>query len=88
MAHPSPFEDYRVRYLKEMELHKAQISDLAGRVRNGETITLLCATACTDPDPVPSAVAEAPCRIGATRAVAHIGRNAPDGDRQLQPWVS
>ena len=46
---PISFEEYSARYLSEMAAHRAQISDLAVRVRQGENITLLCSTACTDP---------------------------------------
>lgn len=46
---PIDWPDYRARYLKEMETHKAQIADLAGRVKRGESITLLCSSACIDP---------------------------------------
>ena len=44
-----PFDEYRRLYLQEMQAHRAQISDLAARVKRGETITLLCSSACVDP---------------------------------------
>ena len=47
---PIPWEQYRDRYLAEVANHKATIADLAQRVRNGENVTLLCATACEDPE--------------------------------------
>jgi uncharacterized protein YeaO (DUF488 family) len=40
------WEAYRVRYLAEMKSQKAAIEELAGRVKSGETITLLCSSAC------------------------------------------
>jgi uncharacterized protein YeaO (DUF488 family) len=46
---PIGFEEYRERYRIEMEAHRGTIADLAEKVRRGETITLLCSTACTDP---------------------------------------
>jgi uncharacterized protein YeaO (DUF488 family) len=46
---PISWDEYRTRYLQEMTAHKAQIADLAARVRRGETITLLCSNACTNP---------------------------------------
>jgi uncharacterized protein YeaO (DUF488 family) len=49
---PIDWETYRGRYLGEMA-RPAQlwrIRDLASRVAAGETITLLCSSACTDPD--------------------------------------
>jgi uncharacterized protein YeaO (DUF488 family) len=41
-----PWEIYRARYLKEMLAQKPKIAALADRVRQGETITLLCSSAC------------------------------------------
>ena len=41
-------EEYAARYLREMESKTPLIESLAGRVRAGETITLLCSSACTD----------------------------------------
>jgi uncharacterized protein YeaO (DUF488 family) len=44
-----PFDEYRARYLKEMEKQTFLIEGLAERERSGETITLLCSSACVDP---------------------------------------
>jgi uncharacterized protein YeaO (DUF488 family) len=47
-----PWSDYVPRYLEEMQ-GKTQlwlIRDLARRAAAGETITLLCSSACTDPE--------------------------------------
>jgi uncharacterized protein YeaO (DUF488 family) len=44
---PIGWAEYRVRYLSEMRRQKALIEELAGRVKAGETITLLCSSACT-----------------------------------------
>ena len=43
-----PWETYRVSYLREMRSPEAVglISDLARRVTGGQTITLLCSSAC------------------------------------------
>jgi uncharacterized protein YeaO (DUF488 family) len=46
---PLPFAQYGPRYLEEMQQQTARIRDLAGRVDAGETITLLCSSACDDP---------------------------------------
>lgn len=49
---PLAWEAYRSRYLAEMA-RPAQlwrIRDLASRVAAGESITLLCSAACTDPE--------------------------------------
>jgi uncharacterized protein YeaO (DUF488 family) len=45
---PINWNTYRKRYLQEMEQQKEKIRALAERVAGGETITLLCSTACTD----------------------------------------
>ena len=42
-----PWEVYRRRYRTEMQKQKALIAALAGRVKAGETITLLCSSSCT-----------------------------------------
>jgi uncharacterized protein YeaO (DUF488 family) len=41
-----PCATYRSRYLLEMRKQKEKIRDLARRVAAGETITLLCSSAC------------------------------------------
>jgi uncharacterized protein YeaO (DUF488 family) len=46
---PIDWETYRRRYLAEMEAQSYRLTALANRVRAGETITLLCSSACTDP---------------------------------------
>lgn len=43
---PIGWEAYRARYLAEMKAQKQRIAELAGRLKNGETITLLCSSAC------------------------------------------
>jgi uncharacterized protein YeaO (DUF488 family) len=45
---PINWETYRTRYLQEMKEQQERIAELAKRVAAGETITLLCSTACTD----------------------------------------
>jgi uncharacterized protein YeaO (DUF488 family) len=47
---PISMEDYRRRYLKEMEAQTSRIQQLADRVAAGETITLLCSSACVNAD--------------------------------------
>jgi uncharacterized protein YeaO (DUF488 family) len=47
---PIGWKEYRRRYLKEMKSQKEQIAELARRAAAGETITLLCSSACVDPD--------------------------------------
>lgn len=42
------WELYRERYLEEMKAQKLRIAALAERVREGETVTLICSSACTD----------------------------------------
>jgi uncharacterized protein YeaO (DUF488 family) len=45
---PIGWEEYRRRYLEEMRDQQEKISQLARRVAAGETITLLCSSACDD----------------------------------------
>jgi uncharacterized protein YeaO (DUF488 family) len=47
---PIGWKVYRRRYLQEMKAQKEKIAELAQRVATGETITLLCSSACVDPD--------------------------------------
>jgi uncharacterized protein YeaO (DUF488 family) len=42
------WDEYRARYLAEMKRQGAKIAVLAERVQKGETITLLCSSACED----------------------------------------
>jgi uncharacterized protein YeaO (DUF488 family) len=44
-----PFEEYVPRYLEEMQAQVFRIRALSDRVASGETVTLLCSSACTDP---------------------------------------
>jgi uncharacterized protein YeaO (DUF488 family) len=46
---PITFEKYVPRYLEEMQRQTFRIRALADRAAAGETITLLCSSACTDP---------------------------------------
>jgi uncharacterized protein YeaO (DUF488 family) len=46
-ATPIPWAQYRKQYLTEQKVNAALIESLAVRVRAGETITLLCSSACT-----------------------------------------
>ena len=43
---PIPWPHYRRRYVEEQRKNAQIIADLARRVRSGETITLLCSSAC------------------------------------------
>src|SRR5207253_2832916 len=45
---PIPWEEYRERFLAEIAGRRARIEELAARVRAGETITLLCSSACAE----------------------------------------
>lgn len=44
------WEEYRARYLAEMDENpaRARVRDLARRIAAGERVTLLCSSACTD----------------------------------------
>src|SRR3954454_22327055 len=43
---PIPWATYRVRYLSEMRQQRERIAELAKRVSAGESIALLCSSAC------------------------------------------
>ena len=65
---PIPWPQYRRRYLEEQRQNKPVIDELAGRVRAGETITLLCSTAC---------VREARCHRSILRELIEAAASAP-----------
>lgn len=44
-----PWSEYCARYEAEMRAQRFWIRGFAERAKNGETITLLCSSACTDP---------------------------------------
>jgi uncharacterized protein YeaO (DUF488 family) len=43
------FEEYARRFQEEMAARRYFIEGFAARIRAGETVTLLCSSACTDP---------------------------------------
>jgi uncharacterized protein YeaO (DUF488 family) len=47
---PIGWPKYRHRYLEEMRGQSERIAELAERVTAGETVTLLCSSACVDPE--------------------------------------
>jgi uncharacterized protein YeaO (DUF488 family) len=47
-APPIGLDEYRRRYLAEMRAQEARIAQLARRCASGETLTLLCSSACVD----------------------------------------
>jgi uncharacterized protein YeaO (DUF488 family) len=47
---PLAWLEFQRRYLAEMKGQRETIAGLANRVAAGETITLLCSSACTDPE--------------------------------------
>lgn len=47
---PIDWPEFRRRYLAEMKAQREAIASLAARIATGETITLLCSSACTDPE--------------------------------------
>ena len=46
---PIGWEEYRQRYLKQMQEQTLLIDELAALVADGMTVTLLCSSACVDP---------------------------------------
>jgi uncharacterized protein YeaO (DUF488 family) len=49
-APPIHWDEYRARYLQEMQGQVMKIAELAERVKASEQLTLLCSAACEDPD--------------------------------------
>ena len=47
---PIGWTEFRRRYVAEMKEEREAIARLAARVASGETITLLCSSACRDPE--------------------------------------
>ncbi|MCS6849757.1 MAG: DUF488 family protein [Gemmataceae bacterium] len=47
---PVSWEEYRRRYLEEMQQQTGLIDELASVLNDGQSITLLCSSACTDPE--------------------------------------
>jgi uncharacterized protein YeaO (DUF488 family) len=47
---PIGWSEYEKRYLEELRREDPLVLDLARRANAGETITLLCSSACTDPE--------------------------------------
>jgi uncharacterized protein YeaO (DUF488 family) len=45
---PIGWDEYRRRYLEEMQAQQEYIEELAALVREGKTLTLLCSSACED----------------------------------------
>jgi len=46
---PIGWAAYEERYLAEVAARRGRVEELARRVAGGETVTLLCSSACTDP---------------------------------------
>ena len=46
---PISFEEYRPRFLSEIKDQEDKLESIARHLRGGESVTLLCSTACTDP---------------------------------------
>src|SRR5512143_1642426 len=47
---PIGWAEYRRRYRGELAAQAPRVAELARRVAAGETLTLLCSSACTDPE--------------------------------------
>jgi uncharacterized protein YeaO (DUF488 family) len=77
---PIPWPQYRRRYLEEQRQNKELIERLAARVRRGQTLTLLCSSAC---------VREARCHRSILRelieAAAARPEPHPDQDARTTP---
>jgi uncharacterized protein YeaO (DUF488 family) len=47
---PIGWDEYRGRYLEEISQQSERIDEIARMVSEGKTVTLLCSSACTDPE--------------------------------------
>lgn len=47
---PIPWAEYERRFAEEMKRQRYWIESFSARVRSGETMTLLCSSACVDPE--------------------------------------
>jgi uncharacterized protein YeaO (DUF488 family) len=47
---PIGWDEYRRRYLEEISKQEQRIDEIARMVSEGKTVTLLCSSACTDPE--------------------------------------
>ncbi len=83
-------EEYTRRYLEEMQKKEAQdcIDILAEEAVKGKTITLLCSSACTDPQPLPPHSAQATDR--GARGPAPGSGDRVTGKKEIQPmrWTA
>ena len=70
---PLTFAEYSPRYLQEMQAQTFRLRALADRVKAGETITLLCSSACTDPQECHRSLL---ARLIETAAAGRPGRRA------------
>jgi uncharacterized protein YeaO (DUF488 family) len=82
---PISWTEYRKRYLEEMRQQSASIEELAGTLIAGETVTLLCSSACIDPErchrTLLQKLIEARVRRGSRRREPFIERHAPNRHR-------
>jgi uncharacterized protein YeaO (DUF488 family) len=83
---PISWSEYRRRYLAEMRGQKARIRALAERIDAGETVTLLCSSACVDPKHchrtvLAELIRATSTKVG-TRATSGYARRAPARTRR------
>jgi uncharacterized protein YeaO (DUF488 family) len=74
---PIGWRAYKARYLAEMREQRAALEELAERVRRGEAITLLCSSACTDPEKCHRTLLEGLIRRGAHLTTTRSSRTHP-----------
>jgi len=79
---PISWDRYRKRYLAEMARQGDSIGELADRVARGETITLLCSSACTDPERCHRALLRG---LIETHIPRHAARSEPFIERHRSP---
>jgi len=73
---PIPWPQYRRRYLELQRANQDLIASLARRAAAGETITLLCSSAC---------VRESRCHRSILKELIEAATGGPDGPSDQQP---
>ena len=73
-----PWETYRVLYLREMRQRKEKVAALAYRVAAGESVTLLCSSACDRASRCHRSVLKGLIEAEITRRTTEPGGDAAD----------
>jgi uncharacterized protein YeaO (DUF488 family) len=77
---PLGWDEYRRLYLEEMKEQEKDIDFLAGKVASGQTITLLCSSACTDETHCHRTLLKQLIETRVAQRAGTIGSESPRGD--------